>query len=205
MARDGKPTRDKILTETKNLVFCNGFSGTSIDQILDKTGITKGAFFYHFKTKNALAKALIETYAKEDMSHLESALQETESLKETPLKRLLQFVQMFIDMMRSLEEPPSCLYASYSYESNQFDQETLDIVSDSILEWRNTFTELLNNVLAENTPKKDIDVQSLSDQFVVIFEGAFVVSKALNDSDITAKQLQHLKNYLELLFVQTDS
>jgi len=40
----------------------------------------------------------------------------------------------------------------------------------------------------------------LSDQFVVIFEGAFVVSKALNDSDITAKQLQHLKNYLELLF-----
>jgi TetR/AcrR family transcriptional repressor of nem operon len=200
MARNGKPTRDKILSETKNLVYCNGFSGTSIDQILDKTGITKGAFFYHFKTKNVLAKALIETYAKEDLSHLESALQATETLKDTPLKRLLEFIQLFIDMMKKLEEPPSCLYASYMYESNQFDSETLNIVAESILEWRNAFTELLNSVLVEKKPKKRVDVQSLSDQFVVIFEGGFVVSKALTDPDITAKQLQHLKNYLELLF-----
>ena len=58
MGRDGKPTRDKILAESKALVFENGFAGTSIDKILQRTGITKGAFFYHFKTKNALAKAL---------------------------------------------------------------------------------------------------------------------------------------------------
>jgi TetR/AcrR family transcriptional regulator, transcriptional repressor for nem operon len=49
MARDGKPTRDKILAESKTLVLENGFAGTSVDQILERSQITKGAFFYHFK------------------------------------------------------------------------------------------------------------------------------------------------------------
>ncbi|MBO0324109.1 TetR/AcrR family transcriptional regulator [Muricauda sp. CAU 1633] len=188
------------MVETKELVFNNGFSGTSIDQILDKTGITKGAFFYHFKTKNALAKALIETYAHEDKAHLEWALQETESLKETPLKRLLQFVQLFIDTMSNTKEVSSCLYASYTHEPSQFDQETLAVVSNAILNWRHTFMELLNDTLANNSIKKGVDIESLADQFTVIFEGTFIISKALNDPTISAKQLQHFKNYLELLF-----
>ncbi|WP_242156004.1 TetR/AcrR family transcriptional regulator [Aestuariivivens sediminis] len=200
MGRDGTPTRKKILEESKKLVLNYGFSGTSIDQILDKTGITKGAFFYHFRTKNALAKALIENYAKEDMNHLEWALQETEYLEEIPLNRLLQFLQHFIDMMTGIKEPPSCLYASYTYESNQFDEETLNIISGSILKWRNTFIELIEDIMVDNKSKKDVDMQSLADQFTVIFEGAFVLSKALNDPEIVPKQLQHFKNYLELLF-----
>lgn len=200
MARNGKATRDKILTESKGLVYRNGFSGTSIDQILDKTGITKGAFFYHFKTKNALAKALIENYAKEDMLHLEWALKETESLNELPLKRLLQFIQLFIDMMVSIKEPPSCLYASYTYEPNQFEEDIFDIISESIIKWRNTFIELFEKIMIDNIPKKEVDIQSLADQFTVIFEGAIITSKVLNDLEIIPKQLQHFKNYLELLF-----
>jgi len=202
MARDGKPTRDKILAQSKTLVFENGFAGTSIDQILNKTGITKGAFFYHFKTKNDLAKTLIEEFAEEDMSHMEWALNETEHLKEEPLKRLLQFIQLFIDMMENLKEPPSCLYASYTYESKQFDQEIIELISTTILKWRNTFIKLINNVLGDIEPNIEVDISSLADLFTVIFEGAFVVSKSLNEPKLTAKQLQHLKNYIQLLFSQ---
>ncbi|WP_222983681.1 TetR/AcrR family transcriptional regulator [Flagellimonas meishanensis] len=200
MARDGKPTRDKILTESKALVFENGFSGTSIDQILEKTGITKGAFFYHFKTKNALAKALIEEYAREDIAHMEEFLKKTEHLKGNALDRLLQFIQECINMMEGLTEPPTCLYASYTYEPNNFEPETLKHISDTLLIWRATMKELINDVLKEHDMKIEVDLQSLADHTIVIFEGAFVVSKALNAPDITAKHLKHLKNYFELIF-----
>ncbi len=199
MARDGKPTRDKILTESRALIYENGFAGTSVDSILGKTGITKGAFFYHFKTKNHLAKALIEEYANEDKSHLEHGLQETESLEDKPAERLIAFVQVFIDGMSTLEEPPSCLYASYTNETSQFDQETKVLIANSILEWRKTFIDLLKQAKINEKSKIEIDITSLADQFVVIFEGAFIVSKALNEPDLTAKQLTHLRNYLRLL------
>jgi len=201
MARDGKPTRDKILAESRDLVIKNGFSGTSIDNILEKTGITKGAFFYHFKTKNILAKALIEEFAREDISYMNEALEKTEPLKGDALNRLLQFVQEFIDMFEDLSEPPpGCLYASYLSESDRFDDEIKEFISSTFLLWRNTFELLLHNVLEENETKIEVDIASLADMLVVIFEGSYVVSKAVNEADLTAKQLIHLKNYFEILF-----
>lgn len=203
MGRDGKPTRDKILAQSKALVLDNGFSGTSIDQILERTGITKGAFFYHFKTKDALAKALIEEFARVDIGEMERVLKETEPLKGDSLNRLLQFVQEFIDMMSDLKEPyPGCLYASYTHEANQFSQEIKDYILNTILLWRNTFEVLLANVLKEYDTVSEVDISSLADCFTVAFEGAFIVSKALNEPDLTAKQLQHLKHYFQLIFVK---
>ncbi|NAY90523.1 TetR family transcriptional regulator [Muricauda sp. JGD-17] len=200
MGRDGKPTRNKILAESKELIFENGFSGTSIDQILERTGITKGAFFYHFKTKNLLAKALIEEFAREDIHHMNEVLKATEHLKEDPLARLLQFIQEFIDTMSGLTEPHTCLYASYTYEQNQFDEQTLNHIAETLLTWRATMTQLIKAVLREYDPKVKIDLQSLADHTLVIFEGAFMVSKALQGGDLTADHLKHLKTYFELLF-----
>jgi TetR/AcrR family transcriptional repressor of nem operon len=200
MGRDGKPTRDKILAESKALVFENGFSGTSIDQILHRTGITKGAFFYHFKTKNLLAKALIEEFAREDIYHMNQALDKAKRLKGDSLARLLKFIQEFIDMMSGLNEPPSCLYASYTYEPNNFDQDILNHISETLLAWRTTMAELIYDVLKEYDTKIDVDIKSLADHALVIFEGSYVISKALNDSDLTAYHLKHLKNYFELIF-----
>ncbi|TVZ57651.1 TetR family transcriptional regulator [Flavobacteriaceae bacterium MAR_2010_105] len=200
MARDGKLTRDKILLESKALIFKHGFSGTSIDQILDKTGITKGAFFYHFKTKNALAMALIEEFAKADMVKLNEALERTESLKGNSLNRLLQYIQEFIDAETGQNEPPGCLYASYLYEPQQFEPEVMDHISEAILVWRTVIGNLIEEVLKDYNSKYPTDVESLADHVTVIFEGAFIVSRALNDPDITAKHLQHLKNYVALLF-----
>jgi len=199
MPKDGKPTRDKILAESRALIYDNGFSGTSIDNILERTGITKGAFFYHFKTKNHLAKSLIEEYARDDKAHMEHGLKVTESLNDKPSERLLAFVQIFIDGMSSLEEPPSCLYASYTSENKQFDEEIKELIKGSILEWRDTFIDLLEQAKINETSNIEIDIPSLADQFVVIFEGAFIVSKALNEPDISAKQLIHLRNYLKFL------
>ena len=201
MARDGKPTRDKILAESRDLVLKNGFSGTSIDNILEKTGITKGAFFYHFKTKNVLAKALIIDFAREDISYLNEALEKTEPLQGDALHRQLQFIQEFIDMMADLSEPPpGCLYASYLSETNQFDDEIRTFITTTILLWRKALELLLHNVLEENDVKITVDIASLADLLVVIFEGSYVVSKAVHEADLTAKQLIHLKNYFQLLF-----
>ena len=204
MARDGKPTREKILNESTSLVLENGFAGTSIDQILAKAGITKGAFFYHFKTKNDLALALIEKFAQDDLSHLEEVLNETKKQEGDALNQLLFFAQSYIDMMAKLTEPyPGCLYASYTNEPNYFDQGIKDQISNAILQWREALVQLFNKVLENyDFAIDEVDVPSLADHFTVVFEGAFVVSKALNQADITAKQLVHMKNYLQLLFVK---
>lgn len=60
--------------------------------------------------------------------------------------------------------------------------------------------QLINDVLKEYDTKSEVDIQSLADHILVVFEGAYVVSRALNAPDLTASHLKHLKNYFELIF-----
>lgn len=201
MPRDGSKTRTRILNEATQLVLENGFAGTTIDNILGRTQITKGAFFYHFKNKGDLAKSLMQHFAASDLGELEKALEQTGQYAGDPRQRLLQFVQWFIDIFSKLETPHAgCLYASYVYEPEQFSQEIKDMVADAIIAWREAIVHLLDLASRTTTPQIGYNAESLADLFSVILEGAFIVSKALDDPQLTANQLIHYKNYLELIF-----
>ncbi|WP_258104383.1 TetR/AcrR family transcriptional regulator [Marinoscillum sp. MHG1-6] len=201
MPKDGNKTRTKILDETTQLVLTNGFAGTTIDHILAKTELTKGAFFYHFKSKSELAMELMRHFAMHDMGELKGALEGTIEYENDPAKRLSMFIQWFIDIFDGLDSPyAGCLYASYTYEPEQFGQEVMDMVVEAVYLWRKTLVALINEVSRIKKPSIEIDVDSLADMFTVILEGAFIVSKVLKDPKITVNQLIHYKNYLELIY-----
>ena len=54
-------TRDKILNETLTLFSENGFDGTSVEQIAEKVGIKAPSLYNHFKGKEDILNALIDT------------------------------------------------------------------------------------------------------------------------------------------------
>jgi TetR/AcrR family transcriptional repressor of nem operon len=129
------------------------------------------------------------------------ALDETAKYKSDPKHRLLQFVQLFIDAFEGLDNPfPGCLYASFIYEYAHFSNEIKEIVASSILMWREAMAKMIKETIEVFNADSQVDTDSLTDHFTVILEGAFIVSKSLNDPDLTAKQLTHYRNYLQLIF-----
>ena len=105
MPRDGTRTPNRIMDAAQQMVLDVGLSGTSVEKVIDRAGVTKGTFFYHFKTKHDLAAALIERYASEDEHHFTDAMDKAEQLARDPLQQLLIFVGLFIEMTGQLEEP----------------------------------------------------------------------------------------------------
>jgi TetR/AcrR family transcriptional repressor of nem operon len=190
MPKDGTITREKILDAAQSLILKRGYAGTTVDNVLEQVGITKGAFFYHFKSKDELARALIKRFADEDTA-----------LYSDPLQQVLIFIGLFEEMFDDLSEPhPGCLFASYVYEMQQFDQNTLALVKGSFRTWRRLLKEKFDAIAKLYPPQTDVDTTSLADAFTVVLEGAFVTGKALNEPDVIAKQLRHFKNYVALLF-----
>ena len=92
MPRDGTATRNKIMDVAQDMVLDVGLAGTSVEKVIDRAGVTKGTFFYHFKTKHDLAAALIERYADQDEHHFGDAMAKAEQLARDPLQQLLIFV-----------------------------------------------------------------------------------------------------------------
>jgi TetR/AcrR family transcriptional repressor of nem operon len=201
MRRDGEATRGKIMDVAQALVLNHGYGGTSVDRIIEGAGVTKGAFFYHFKSKNDLARALIDRFWEQDQQQYYSGWERAEQLSRDPLQQMLIFVGLFIEAMEPLEEPyPGCLYASYCYESGILEEDILQVVRDAILFWRRRLAESFETIRAKYPPRLPVDSESLADQLTVILEGAFIVSRTLNEPKVTAQQLRHYRNYLELLF-----
>lgn len=60
MARNAGQTRLRILSAARNLFSSHGYPGTSLDDILTAAGITKGAFYHHFKSKEHICQVLLD-------------------------------------------------------------------------------------------------------------------------------------------------
>ncbi len=174
MPKDGSTTRKKILDVSQRLFLDRSFSGTSIDHVLHESGITKGAFFYHFKSKEELAFAVVERYAQMDREHFEKYLQRAEGLSRDPLQQFLILVGFFIEEMRCLDEPyPGCLYASYCYQAGVLQGEVMNVVVDSMRFWREKITEKLEDIVKNYSPRMEVNLESLADMVLSTFEGAW--------------------------------
>lgn len=203
MTKNSSGTRVKIMDEAQSLILDHGFGATTVDSIIENAGVSKGAFFHHFSSKSELGYELVKRYAEADANHLETTLDKSERLSKDPLQQLLIFVKLFEEEMNALEEPfPGCLLASYCYQSALFDDDILKLIRDSMLMWRKRVLEKLEVISEKYPPQEDVDLESLADMLLVLFEGAFVLSQSLRETKTIARQLAHYHTYLSLLFEQ---
>src|SRR5271156_4286522 len=63
--RNPELTRERLLQAGFREVYRCGFQSAGIDTILTATNVTKGALYYHFKSKEALGHAIIEEIVAE--------------------------------------------------------------------------------------------------------------------------------------------
>jgi len=201
MRRDGAATRERILDAAESLILARGYAGMTVDNILEAVGITKGAFFYHFQSKDELASVLLDRFAERDAETYERVKTRAESLSDDPLQQVLLFIRLFEEMFEGLEQPyPGCLFASYVYELQQFDDGTRNLIRDSFLRWRDLLRSKFEAVARKYPPDLPVDYGVLADMFTVVLEGAFVTSKAIGDPKVVVEQIRQFRRYVELLF-----
>jgi TetR/AcrR family transcriptional regulator, transcriptional repressor for nem operon len=200
MARDGTKTRERILDSAQRLVLEQGLAATSIDEVLTAAETSKGAFFHHFPTKNALARAIVERYAEGDVAFLEEFMARAERESDDPAQQLVIFVRCFEDASEEMvAEQPSCLYVSYIFDRQLFDDGTNDVIAEALLAYRVRLAAKVAAAIEVRAPLIPIDPATLADHVLVTFEGAFVLTRALGDQTLMRKQLELVRRTIELV------
>lgn len=203
MGRKGENTRKRILDTAQHLILSHGYSGMSIDQLISQLQMTKGAFFHHFKNKRDLARSLIQRYSDEGVALFNDALARAKTYSSDPLQQLLIVIRQYEEIFERLDQPyDGCLLAAYVYEFEQFDEEIRELVRIEFTLSRQELTKLLQAIAKKYPPKTQVDLSSLADGFMSLFEGAFILEKSLDEAGVTYQQLKHYRTYIELLFAQ---
>ena len=201
MPSKGEATRDKLMDIAERHFLENGFAATSIDDLIKEAGITKGGFFYHFDGKNALAYALMQRYRERDSFLFSNLFTRAEELTDDSLQQMLIFVKLLAETMDEMEGlHPGCLVASFTYESHQVNEEVRAITADSVTDWRRLFKEQIEKINSEYKSKLEVSSEDLADMLSTIIEGGIIVSRAIYEPKILAKQLMQYRNYIRLLY-----
>lgn len=181
-------------------MITNGFNATTLEAILGEAGASKGAFFHHFASKEALGNALVERYAHADAVALEQFMGQAEALSDDPGEQVLHFVRLYEAAAHEISiAQPGCLFVSFIYERGPGSPRDEDVIVATVELWRNRILEKLEWA-AETRPRlADVDLTSLADMVFSTFEGGFILVRATDEPDHLRRQLAHLRHYLELL------
>jgi TetR/AcrR family transcriptional regulator, transcriptional repressor for nem operon len=202
--RKGSDTRQAILDVAEAAILDNGFAATSIDELIAAVGITKSGFFYHFKDKGELAKALLVRYVEREDMLFDDLFRRAEELDEDPLHGFLVGLKMLSEMMADLPAGhPGCLVAAYCYQDRLFDREVRDLYTSAMLGWRRRFRSRLDLIAARYPPRILVDLDYLADMLSAITEGGIIVSKVVNDKSALPRQLMLYRDFVRAIFPGT--
>lgn len=200
MPRDGTQTRERILDTANEMALTRGLSATSLDQIIEGAGITKGAFFYHFKGKDDLADALVKRFARQDHDLFVDSTTRVEKLSRDPLQQALLLCGLAAELFEGVSDNPGCLMASYCYQGDFFNETARKLCAAQFNEWTDWLETRLKQAAKKHPPKVKTDLRQVADLFQSAIEGGFILARTYADKGTIRKQILAYRDLLEAMF-----
>ena len=206
MSRAAQPrstsARERLLDLAEAAVLEKGFAATSIDELIVGAGITKSGFFYHFKDKGDLAKALLQRYVAHNEAILVDIFRRADELNDDPLHGFLVALKLFAETMADLPGThPGCLSASFCYQDRLFDREVHELNRAGIACWRSMFRERLQAIAARYPPRLSVDMGDLADMANTLVDGGIIMARVFDDNTVLPRQIMLYRELVRTVFL----
>ena len=184
--------RERFLEAATDSIRNKGFAATSVDDLCATVGVTKGAFFHHFKSKEALGIAVAERWGeigKQLIDHIDGA---------TPRDRVLAYLDLRSQLIEGQTDEFSCLAGTLAQEVHMSHPAIRDAAAHAIEITAATVEPDIAAAL-ENAGNAYVSPASLALHIQAVLQGAYVVAKAKNDAGAARESVAHLKRYVAML------
>lgn len=189
--------RTKILNAALKVVRTKGFTATTVDDLCSEAGVTKGAFFHHFESKNALAVEAARYWTQVTGALFASA--DYNKLSD-PLDRVFGYLDLRRDLVRGQTAEFTCLVGTMVQETFHSAPEIRDACHDSIFGHAAVIEKDIAEAKRLYAPNAKWTPRSLALHTQAVLQGAFILAKSEEDSEVALESIAHLKRYVELLF-----
>ena len=192
--KDGENARDGLIAAGTELFRRNGYVATTVDEICAEAGVTKGAFFHHFASKEALAEACLEKWKAGFMAMIDAA--PFQSISD-PVAKLSGCMDFFIAALGNPQVVKSCLAGTVVQEVSESHPILRAGAQECFAAGEERFRNLLNSVCQARDI--ELDTTSLAKLWVATIQGSFLLAKASRDDAVVATSLGHVKRYIQSL------
>jgi len=189
--------RDKVLDAALAVIRLKGYAATTVDDLCARAGVTKGAFFHHFTSKQDLAVAAAERWSERAQSLFGEAPYHG---KPDPLERVLGYIEFRKSLLRGGIAEFSCLVGTMVQETYDSNPSIRDACARSILGHAATLESDIEAAIEHYGLAPSWTAKSLALYTQAALQGAFILAKATGGAKAASDAVEHLHRYVELLF-----
>lgn len=192
--------RIRLLEAARDVIRAKGFAATSVDDLCKAAGVTKGAFFHHFESKEALGVAAAIHWANTTTAFFDHAPYHGH---DDPLDRLLGYVAFRKSIIDGDLAEFTCLVGTMTQEVYGSHPAIRDACAASIFGHAASLEPDISEAMKSRGVEADWTPQSLARHIQAVLQGAFILAKASADRAVALACIDHLERYLALLFSST--
>ena len=196
-------TRNRILEAADRLFYRHGYHATGLDAIIREAGITKGNFYYYFKSKEALALAVLEW-------HFELTSRETATLlgepRLDPLDSLFAMLEGIAGRQHAQADEGAicgCLFGNFTLEMSADSDPVRRKVAAIFERYRKTIAAMLRRAQKAGEVPMSLDPDSEAHVILSLIEGAILLDKSKQRIEALPKAIDFLRRTLPAAAEQT--
>ena len=199
--RDGQATRSRLLRAAFREFHRFGYRGADLGRILETAGLTKGALYYHFRSKKDLAYAVIEENVREWIA--QRWLQPLAGSRD-PLQSMAELARWGERSATAAGMSLGCPLNRLSQELSGTDEGFRQRLAAIFQGWRAEVEALLAAAQERGVVRADADVAAAATFIVAAWEGSIGLAQALPSPSILGQCRTGLEAYLESLRSKSD-
>jgi len=196
---ESSPTRVKLVEAAIRLILQQGFAATGVEQICSAAGVTKGAFFHYFKSKEEIGHAAMEAWASFGMS-IYSVVRNDSSTD--PLDQLHHLFDIMIGLAER-DELLACVIGMTAQEMAAVSPALRASCDRHFVAWVEFVADILSDAKSKHPPVVDFDPKEVAWMLHSLWQGSMLLAKTHQDQQMIVRNLLHAKAYVDRLFFES--
>jgi AcrR family transcriptional regulator len=189
-------TRQDLLESAFDEIWQNGFRAASLDAILGRVGVTKGALYHHFRNKLELGYAAVDEVLRDQMRAKWFTPMEDD---DDPIAVMLAIRDRVSDAEIEHYCQFGCPLNNLAQEMSPIDEGFRRRLDALYREWRHAISDGLRRGQKNGFVRENIDPDHAAIFYIAVLEGAIGIAKNAQDPDLLEPCLEGLKHYLDAL------
>ncbi|CAN5407902.1 TetR/AcrR family transcriptional regulator [soil metagenome] len=188
-------TRRFILEKTADIFNTKGYAGTSLADLTEATGLTKGSIYGNFANKEDVALAAFEY----NLSVVTQVIQERMQQAPTYYQKLFVYSQFYYDSIRTSFPAGGCPILNTAIEADDTNNLLKSRAAKAILSWKKNIVDLIKAGVASGEFRADIDPDQTALSIIALIEGGIMIARVTNSLTSLGKILKTVEMLLNQL------
>jgi TetR/AcrR family transcriptional repressor of nem operon len=189
--------RNKLLDAAFFMIRQKGYSATSVDDLCSRAGVTKGAFFHYFPSKESLAVAALNHWTETTGAFFAAA---SYHRFDDPLDRVLGYLDFRKAILRGNITELSCLAGTMVQETYQTHASIREACDECIVAQAASVEADIAEAMKIHHIRASWTAESLALHTQAVIQGAIILAKTKGHAAAAKASIDHLRRYVELLF-----